>query len=764
MIKHNFTVALRNLAKYRSQTIISVASIGVSVTIFALISSVMFNISGDRLLKQEYVDDAAVMYYTDGGREFGVLDSKALANHQYKTIEKIYLPDRKRKSINISLDDNDPINTGSLRIDPDFLTWGAYESAISGGVAANVCEGEAVISKKLGDKLFGDYKNAVGRHVKVYYANEGNRDMRSYKIVDVLAPIPINDNKIPDAHFLHSDDFASDLNTTFAYLSIKPDVKLKDVAEELATYMNMNVSPTKLNICRYELWAGKQNMMTIIISRAVILFLYLFVIMAFSSALRQWLQLFGMRHREMAIRISLGSRKPDIFALFMSEELISISLALIVTYVCNLLAFAFLENNFGVVIDELGLNMSSVAYLTTCCYLSLIIICMIVDWYAVNDATRTKTGVAARMKRSRHKLRNVGICIQIVISIVFLAVTSIFALGFSNIEQQLGIPSDKSRYEDGLVVRTDGITGSKTQQLAAEMRRLPSVYNVMNVVASGTKIEFADSTVKYSRIYVQEDDDVVDFYDLNVHSIAPQKSALRYVLVDAKIREKMTETGEFASGKLMVNGTQYDIAGWYDKMPFLQSDIPSVIITDPALDKHENCNLYILPKDGDELQAMHDVRRLVEHAAPDQPDALPKKLAFELLGEYKAVQSVRAVVYIMLGISILTTVATVFSSITLDTRRRRKEMALRKINGAKSKDICKIFAKTYSIIMGIAIIIAVPISLVVLVNMNETFKFDTSPAVATTLAVLICTLVVFVTLYGRIRKVMAVNPAEYLKD
>ena len=91
-------------------------------------------------------------------------------------------------------------------------------------------------------------------------------------------------------------------------------------------------------------------------------------------------------------------------------------------------------------------------------------------------------------------------------------------------------------------------------------------------------------------------------------------------------------------------------------------------------------------------------------------------------------------------------------------------MALRKINGAKSKDICKIFAKTYSIIMGIAIIIAVPISLVVLVSMNETFKFDTSPVVATTLAVLICMLVVFITLYGRIRKVMAVNPAEYLKD
>lgn len=91
MIKHNLIVALRNLAKYRSQTVINVASIGVSVTIFALISCIMFNISGDNLLKQNYVENAAIMYYAGRDREFGEMDGNKLINHQYKTIEKIYL-------------------------------------------------------------------------------------------------------------------------------------------------------------------------------------------------------------------------------------------------------------------------------------------------------------------------------------------------------------------------------------------------------------------------------------------------------------------------------------------------------------------------------------------------------------------------------------------------------------------------------------------------------------------------------------------------
>ena len=280
MIKHNLIVALRNLAKYRSQTVINVASIGVSVTIFALISCIMFNISGDNLLKQNYVENAAIMYYAGRDREFGEMDGNKLINHQYKTIEKIYLLDKGKKSFNISVDNNDALNTSGLRIISDFLSWAAYESAITGGTATIIGDGEAVITRNLGDKLFGNYKDAVGRHVKVYYANNGFQDMRSYKIVDVLTPIPINDNKIPDVNFLHSDDFASDLQTTFAYLSIKPNVQLKDVADELATYMN--ISPTDLRITRYEIWSGQTNMMAIIISRAVILFLYLFVIIAFS--------------------------------------------------------------------------------------------------------------------------------------------------------------------------------------------------------------------------------------------------------------------------------------------------------------------------------------------------------------------------------------------------------------------------------------------------------------------------------------------------
>ena len=224
----------------------------------------------------------------------------------------------------------------------------------------------------------------------------------------------------------------------------------------------------------------------------------------------------------------------------------------------------------------------------------------------------------------------------------------------------------------------------------------------------------------------------------------------------------MIETGEWSTEKIMIDATQYDIAGWFDQMPFW--GMPSVIMVDSSKDNNYKCHFYILPQEGMEAEAKHDIKELIAKIAPERLDAYPQNLSFELLGQYKAVTSIGAIVYIMLGISMITTVATIYAAISLDTRRRRKEMALRKINGAKSKDICRIFAKIYLIIVGVSILIAVPISWIIIVALNETFNFEASPLITSCIAVLACLGAIFLTLYWKIKDVMNVDPVTYLKD
>ena len=132
----------------------------------------------------------------------------------------------------------------------------------------------------------------------------------------------------------------------------------------------------------------------------------------------------------------------------------------------------------------------------------MIVICLIADWYTVLQISSTKSGLASQMKPKKRRLRNIGICVQIVICIIFLSVTAVLALGFNRIERQLGIPSDKSRYEKGLMIRADKMPEYQTLQIKEGLKRIESVDRVINASTSGTSIEYADSTRRYAIVYL----------------------------------------------------------------------------------------------------------------------------------------------------------------------------------------------------------------------------------------------------------------------
>lgn len=761
MIKHYVKVAFRNLAKYKIQNVISILSIGVSVAIFALISAVMLNIGTDSLLKQDYVDDLAVMSVTNIDRTQEDLSSFNISDHQFRTVERVFLPAAEKKSMTVCIDNLDPISANAVHVDAEFLQWCAYRSAVSDRLVENIDNHKVIISQNIGNKLFGDCKSAIGKQIKLQYADENNSETRTFQVEDVIEQIPVNDSKLPNnVDIFYSDDFGSRYKTTDAYLLIRPNNMLNDVVEEFALYFG--VSASDIYVEQYRSRHEKINFTTTLISRAIIFFLYLFVIVSFSSALRQWLQIFGMRQREIAIRKSVGCKRMQILGLFVTEELISISSAFLLTILCCLLVVSFLENNFQEIINTMNFDKGQILILSSCCYLSMMVICLIADWYTVIQISSNRSELAFHMKPRKHRLRNIGICIQIIICIMFLSVTAVFALGFNRIERQLGIPSDQSRYEKGLMVRADRMAESQIFQIKEGIRHIESLESVINASTSGASIEYADSTRRYVKVYFQHGNEVVDFYCMNINYIDLHRPLPQLALVSREIKEKMTEIGEWNTEKIMIDGVQYNLAGWFEQMPFCGG--PAVILTDPTKDNIEKCHFYILPKEGMENEAKQDIKELIIRIAPERLDAYPKSLSFELLGPYKAVTSLSVIIYVMLGISMITMVATIYAAISLDTRRRRKEMALRKINGAKAKDICRIFAKIYILIMGISMMIALPLSWIVIKTLNETFDLETSPLLATTIAVIVCLSAISMTIYRKIRDVMNVDPVSYLKD
>ncbi len=113
-------------------------------------------------------------------------------------------------------------------------------------------------------------------------------------------------------------------------------------------------------------------------------------------------------------------------------------------------------------------------------------------------------------------------------------------------------------------------------------------------------------------------------------------------------------------------------------------------------------------------------------------------------------------------------ILTIYSSITLETRGRQKEVAIRKVNGAKTKDIIKLFSRNYVKTLAIAFVIGFIFPLIwnyCLDYLLYIIKFPYLRQVLTVycVAFFIIVLVTFLTVWQKIYKISHINPALLIK-
>ena len=127
--------------------------------------------------------------------------------------------------------------------------------------------------------------------------------------------------------------------------------------------------------------------------------------------------------------------------------------------------------------------------------------------------------------------------------------------------------------------------------------------------------------------------------------------------------------------------------------------------------------------------------------------------------------SLRGLVLFFAIVCVVITLLGVYAAITLDTERRRKEVAIRKVNGAGRRQIFLLFARTYGWLLAGTAAVAFPLLYAILRESQEDYVvfFNYGPlfwlciflsvALATTLTVVF-----------RIRKIARLNPAEAIKS
>lgn len=509
-------------------------------------------------------------------------------------------------------------------------------------------------------------------------------------------------------------------------------------------------------------------------------------VLLFTSVMNYLLIIVGnlvSRSREMAVRKCYGAKPKNIHAIIFSEALVHVGLAVVLAAVLVFLCKGTIENFLSAPVSTLVLNRGS-WILVVICLLVLLIGGFVPGWLY----NKIPVAIAFRgynENRNRWKLALLGI--QFVISGLLFSLLYII-----NNQYQLMLSTNPGYdYDNVAIVSVDGINRDQRNQCLAEIKRMPNVKECCSTYhiplngygRSGNMVQKpGDDTNTFNIIDMEGVDDNF-FKMMNIPIVqgtffTERNDSCRQVIIDERGAEKLIKTWHWKDGvvgKLItcsghddgVNPLKLTVCGvcrnirWGD-MSADGDDMKEF----PVLYFYAAKTAYYMLVKFKELreESLSELQSKVQAMYPNNK-VIVKSYASELANQYASQLNFRNGILVA---GIVTMIIALFGLVGYtsdEVNRRRKEIAIRKVNGAKVQDILRIFLKDIMKIALPCIIVgdlgAWLIARQWLMSFSE--KITMTPLLfigVTIILLVIIGLSVVINCY----KVANSNPVKYLKD
>lgn len=509
-------------------------------------------------------------------------------------------------------------------------------------------------------------------------------------------------------------------------------------------------------------------------------------VLLFTSVMNYLLIIVGnlvSRSREMAVRKCYGAKPKNIHAIIFSEALVHVGLAVVLAAVLVFLCKGTIENFLSAPVSTLVLNRGS-WILVVICLLVLLIGGFVPGWLY----NKIPVAIAFRgynENRNRWKLALLGI--QFVISGLLFSLLYII-----NNQYQLMLSTNPGYdYDNVAIVSVDGINRDQRNQCLAEIKRMPNVKECCSTYhiplngygRSGNMVQKpGDDTNTFNIIDMEGVDDNF-FKMMNIPIVqgtffTERNDSCRQVIIDERGAEKLIKTWHWKDGvvgKLItcsghddgVNPLKLTVCGvcrnirWGD-MSADGDDMKEF----PVLYFYAAKTAYYMLVKFKELreESLSELQSKVQAMYPNNK-VIVKSYASELANQYASQLNFRNGILVA---GIVTMIIALFGLVGYtsdEVNRRRKEIAIRKVNGAKVQDILRIFLKDIMKIALPCIIVgdlgAWLIARQWLMSFSE--KITMTPLLfigVTIILLVIIGLSVIINCY----KVANSNPVKYLKD
>ena len=786
MLLHNLKVALRNILKYKVQTLGSILSLAIGMVTLAVVHSFLQNFRMPSISHEAYYDrvytirfDSIQKRQTDDPiNANGDIIRAIKANGGLRCIEQgpyahglmsggsaeFTLSDKTKRKMQLE----------PILIERHYPNFAGYRSAITGEKIKVLDTHDAIISKKLSQQIFGD-RNPVGTSVNLMKGD----DNYQLRIVDVYQDLSLNEiNGRPTALYFSPCEFEDmDFDQYFArqlYVVLKEG----STPQQLEAEANGRLKPLglKTNIRPLKEQLDEENASSATGCSITYLISSLILLAAIIGFMRMHAQLFWMRRREISLRITNGATRLQLFSMFATEVVMIVLMAYIMAvfmgaWICDYLAMP----QFAEIMFELG-TISHLYLYSLVIGLVVIVLCLAVIWIVLSRICRRTQTLDSGMRRSHNNwFRNTMLCVQVIISMFFLGVTFCLLCWAGKMAEYNHIPDDERPYKQSLYMQT--YDAENSQRLRDKLIHLPQVerwipyswgYWKIDELAENEEFSKAawqgDRIVTHYRIRNTSDTSLLDFMKIKVNW-KPKADKKKCILVNEELYKHMRQHRVAPNDMLTIDNDSYKIAGTFQSIPYVQNmkyDMYTFIVIDPKF-SYETNDYILVAKPGEYKEMEVAVDRTIQQLEPTVVAQMSTNLRNRIAFEMFMVEILQSIAWALAVVSLAICLISIFSTVMLDTETRKKEVAIRKVNGALTKDIAKLFGRTYMLICIIAMVFAVVAMLLFHVVLSQIFDMvEINPVVPILMGVLVVAVFIVVIIAWQVHKTMKVDPSEIL--
>ena len=793
MLLHNLKVALRNILKYKVQTLGSILSLAIGMVTLATVHSFLQNFRMASINHEPYYDrvynlrfDSIQKRQSDHSiRINGDIVRAVKANGGPRCIEQgPYAPNGMLTGgwAEFTLNGNTRRKTplDAVPLDRNYPNFVGIRSAITGENIKVLGPHDAIINEKQAKQIFGD-KNPVGASIRLS-KDYGNYQLR---LVDVYQDLSLTELDMSSSALFYSPWELEDMDPEQFY-AVNLYVVLKEgcTPQQLKAEVNSRLKPLGLKVRTEKLKDRLSEEYSTVAIAGSITYLIgsLILLAAIIGFLRMQTQLFWMRRREISLRITNGATRLQLFSMFATEVVMIVLVAYLVAvlmgaWICDYLA----KPQFAEITSELG-TISHLYLYSLVIGLVVMMLCLAIIWIVLSRICKHSQALESGMRRSHnHWFRNTMLGVQVMISMFFLGVTFCLLCWVGKMADFNHIPDDERAYKQSLFLQTNA--AENVQRLRDKLIHLPQVerwipysYGFWKVNELAENEEFSkavwkdDLFVSYSnvtnyKIQMTSDTSYLDFFKIKVNW-KPKANRKKCILVNEELYKLMRQYHVAPNDILTVDEMDsYQIAGTFQSVPYegsMKTDIYSFIVIDPK-EAYGATHYILVAKPGEYKEMQVAVDRTIQKLEPAVVKPMSSNLRYYMAREMFALEILQNIAWILAIVSLAICLISIFSTVMLDTQTRKKEVAIRKVNGALTRDITKLFGRTYLVITLIAMVFAVVAMLLFHIVLSKMFDMvEINPVFPIILSIVIVIGFIAAIIACQVRKIMKVDPSKIL--